>query len=425
MNLIQLKKAEIKLPEIKKDIPLEKSPEVEKLIINLKYGDSFDFQPIIKQGEKVSAGQIIARTENGFTLRAPLPGEISGIENRFSSLGEKTPAIILNVEKVETSPVPISNKPPEKRASEIINQLLSTGVNTPWTFDSELSGDVVKKVLINCVDEEPGFINNRMCLRNNYDAIIKSLNILKILAPVAKIYLAVDEADYSSVKGKFPNNVEVLSIPYNYLDRLEHYIVNRLLGFKRPAWKKYKEYGMVVIKAEDLLSVYNAIYLRIPNIKKRISVFSDFMDNPKYIEVFYGTPIRDILKTLNINVEEGERVNIGGPMKGFSQFDLDISLTMFSDGIYLKKDTKKSFVENYPCINCGSCTRICPENLQVHLITRRSEFYYFEEALKLGAGACIKCGLCSYVCPAHRPLVQYIKFALDEATLEKQNELEE
>ena len=429
MNLIQIKKTEVPLPEITKEISLEKSPEVKQLIFNLQYGDSLDFEALVKVEEKVKAGQVIAKTENGFSIHTPLSGIISKIEDRYSSFGDKTPAIVLDVKKDKASPNSISDKTP-KDAQSIISQLLMGGVNTPWTISennlkkSKSKNNEIKKVIINGVDEDPGFINNRMILKNQPEVIEESLKIIKILVPEAKLILAVEEADYVRINDRFGKFLVVLPVPYTYLDRLEHYIVNRVYGTKRPAWKAYSEDGIMLISAENVLALHEAVNSRTPHIKKRITVFGDILDTPRYVEIFYGTMVRDVFNALDITVEEGDRVHIGGPMKGMPQFDLDTPLNMFSNGIYVQRDSKKSFIENYPCTNCGFCTRICPENLQVHLITRNSEFRFFEKALELDAGCCTSCGLCNYVCPAHRPLVHYMKFALDEAIVEKENGIE-
>jgi len=424
MNLKQLKRIEVPLPEFKKDISQENPPEVKQLVLNLQLGNELEFEALVKPEEKVKAGQAIAKTDKGFQMHAPLSGTISKIEERFSTFGNKTPAIILDVEKSKNSPAPISSKTP-KDAQSIVKQLLIGGVFTPWTvseIDSENSG--IKKVIINGVDEDPGFINNRMILENEPELVEKSLEIIKILAPEAKYILAVEESNYTTINDRFGKYLNVLPVSYNYLDRLEHNIINTAHGEKRPAWKSLSEDGIAAVRAEEVKILHDAVTSNIPNIKKGITVFGDIFDAPRYIEIYYGTSIRDIFAALGITVEEGDRVNVGGPMKGMPQFDLDTPLNMFSNGLYLQRNNKKSFVENYPCTHCGSCTRVCPEDLQVHLITRNSEFGFFEKALEMGANCCISCGLCNYVCPAHRPLVHYIKFALDEAIVEKENGIE-
>jgi len=422
MNIIQLKKKEIPLPELPKDIPLEKSPEVKQLVFNLVLGKAFEFQPSVKPDDKVKAGDVIAKSENGFSIIAPVSGTVIKIEERYSSFGDKTPAIVLEAEgKPKDSST--SQKTP-KDAKSIIDLLFSKGVFIPWTVtNGRNAGNGIKHLIINGVDEDPGFVNNKMILKNDHVIVEKSIEFLKILAPEAKMTLAVGEDDHKRLNDIFGKYLNVLPVGYKYLDRLEHNIVNRVFGKKRPAWKNYHEDGIAVISVEQVMALYNSITGGMPNVKRRITVDGDVLGKPRYIEIYYGTPIRDILDSLGVTVQDNDRITIGGPIKGLPQFDLDVPLNIFSNGLYIQRDNKKSFTENYPCTNCGFCTRACPEHLQVHLITRNSEFGFFEKAVTIGADCCILCGMCSYVCPAHRPLVQYIKFALDEAIMEKENEV--
>jgi len=48
--------------------------------------------------------------------------------------------------------------------------------------------------------------------------------------------------------------------------------------------------------------------------------------------------------------------------------------------------------------------------LEPHLLMNLTEKGFYEKASNEDIMTCIECGSCSYVCPSHRPLLDYIRF---------------
>jgi electron transport complex protein RnfC len=62
-----------------------------------------------------------------------------------------------------------------------------------------------------------------------------------------------------------------------------------------------------------------------------------------------------------------------------------------------------------PCIRCAKCVQVCPMNLEPYLLMTLSEMDLFEKAEKEGITDCMECGSCSFICPAGRALLDYIR----------------
>ncbi len=56
--------------------------------------------------------------------------------------------------------------------------------------------------------------------------------------------------------------------------------------------------------------------------------------------------------------------------------------------------------EQRACVNCGSCTKICPVDILPQYTIKCLGADAIEEALAHGLLDCVECGLCSYVCPS-------------------------
>jgi electron transport complex protein RnfC len=138
-----------------------------------------------------------------------------------------------------------------------------------------------------------------------------------------------------------------------------------------------------------------------------------------------GTPLRDILQACNVSVSNGDRLILGGPMRGKATYSEDLPLEPSTDGVVVQAEADSAQVTDYPCINCGECIRICPVKIPVNMLVRFLEARLYEDAAAMyDLYCCIECGLCSYVCVSRIPIFQYIKLGKYELGLIESAEAE-
>jgi Na+-transporting NADH:ubiquinone oxidoreductase subunit A len=65
--------------------------------------------------------------------------------------------------------------------------------------------------------------------------------------------------------------------------------------------------------------------------------------------------------------------------------------------------------EERACINCGSCTEVCPVDILPQFTYKCVLADEIEEALVHGMLDCVECGLCTYVCPSKLELCETLK----------------
>ena len=112
-----------------------------------------------------------------------------------------------------------------------------------------------------------------------------------------------------------------------------------------------------------------------PLTKRIVTVTGDAVKNPRNFLVYVGTPYTELVEAAGGFVSEPEKMISGGPMMGFAMYSLNVPVTKNTSSLLaFVHDTVKDKTES-PCIRCGRCGEVCPENLSlIHISepTRRS-----------------------------------------------------
>jgi electron transport complex protein RnfC len=165
------------------------------------------------------------------------------------------------------------------------------------------------------------------------------------------------------------------------------------------------------MSAEAVASIGNAIGTgKIPTDKILTLIKKD--GSTTLVSVKIGTPVAEVFKTCDIEVNEKDRVVFGGPLTGSAIYSEDHPILPDTNAILVQDKDNIPLVSDYPCVNCGECIRICPARIQVSMLVRLLEAGHYEEAAtSYDLHSCIECGLCSFVCVARIPIFQYIRLA--------------
>ncbi|MDR3200529.1 MAG: 4Fe-4S dicluster domain-containing protein, partial [Spirochaetales bacterium] len=119
-----------------------------------------------------------------------------------------------------------------------------------------------------------------------------------------------------------------------------------------------------------------------------------------------GTLISELIPDVIDVRADVARVLFGGPMMGTSVPSLDRPVQKNTSGVVFMSQKEARFFEEGSCIRCGRCMRACSCRLAPALMNEAILAEDYGEADAIGLLDCIECGSCSYVCPAHVQLVQ-------------------
>jgi Na+-translocating ferredoxin:NAD+ oxidoreductase RnfC subunit len=299
--------------------------------------------------------------------------------------------------------------------------------------------------------------------KERVDHFIEGLLILKTVMENAKIHLALsypltkwlydfsdrlkDQPDvfYYTVKPKYPQHLDGVLIP-------------TLLKKKLPYGCLPANIGLLTLRVQDVLHVYDAVVNGKPLIEKLIALTGPGFEQRPYLLVKVGTLIQEIITSwvgqdtelrfvLNSLATGTTIENLNNPIcRDYRQI---IALPERKEGEILafthpglRKDsysntflssflpflpllpaylhqfcwTKKRFTTNINgekrgCLSCGFCSNCCPARLYPNLLHHYVEREKFDEPLvRYGIFNCIDCNLCTYVCPSKIPVAELLKF---------------
>jgi len=420
MNLLQaIFKPITHVPKYQSDgAAIRDITDPEYVVIPLEYPGQILFKPEVKAGDTVCQNQIIGRSSLGSCVHASISGVVKEIKTIWTVRSFNVPAVV--IERNDQPPMSMDEMferygQPFESASTI-QKLRASGVISSWTTPGRfhLEADVdeypeVKHIVIKGVNEEPTIFANEKLLEENPKMIVQGIRLLRDIAPRAVISLTVPLRLVEWAKQQFPDLTRVVGIGDEYKDRIERLVVSRVTGAYVPNTMPYRKKGIGVLSVEYLLTMVDALERTRPFITKCVTVASCHESRSVTVRIPLGTPIKIILDRLNWPSKNYARILVGGPMKGIAQYSDETPLTKSSHGLFLMTDDCVPDETVLTCVNCGCCTKVCPINLQVHLIGRYVEYNMIEEARRYHVEACNECGLCAYCCPAHRPLVQLIR----------------
>lgn len=441
-------------------LPIVNLPLPDKVIVPLKQGYCAETQCLVKKGERVIAGQIIARDDH--TYSSPVHATVSGtVENfiAFSETGEVHHGVIIRTDPDYDGSfikVPGAGSPDlsVKKISEIlylagVTALGSRGIPS-LHHTSDLSLSEVRGLLIKGFASEPYSLAPDELLAGRVDDFFTGVLILSRLFGLTRnIHVAVgnNSGIYSSLVSAASRSREpLISVhglkPVYPLD-MDEIAVEAVLGQRVPDEGSPSDLGIVVLDIQDVLHVHEAVIEGKPLIERVVALGGPGYSDNSIVRARVGTPMENLLLG---RVKEGDdrRILVGGALRGVPiESPTHPVERTFSAITVLIEDREREFLsfarpglsslsytrsflsalfrflprtantntegELRPCIYCGYCSDACPRSLIPHIFARHVSHGMNSDNIRYGILSCIECGLCSFVCPSKIELTDMIK----------------
>ncbi len=359
----------------------------------------------LKTGDQVRTGQRISLHDaDDEYFISPATGTVTEISEYIGYLGISQTHISIKTEK------------DEQWDDEFRNSGGMASPETALRFLGSLPGcsdfasfvkaaPTLDTVVIKGIDEDLLVTTNQFIIKTRADALKEGIGYLRRISNPKRIILVVPPALAKSA-GEIGTEVKVVDPVYPH--GLPEIIMTELLNRPVPPGKACEQMGVGFISSEAVASLADAFGQgRIP-VHKIFTVINK-QGLPVNIKARIGTPVKDVLNFLDIHTYTGDRLVVGGPMKGKSIYSEDTPVSEDTDAIMIQDRGQVTLYSDTPCLNCGECVRACPARLPVNMLVRVLENGLYEEAAReYDLLSCVECGLCAYVCVARIPVFQFI-----------------
>lgn len=404
-------------------------------------------RPLVSQGDRVTQGQLIARSE-GFArdhLHASVTGRVVQIKE-VEEQGKFREAFVIERETDRKEPeAPEKNRTYEEgfpdlsgyTRADILKGIMEGGLvgmgGAGFPTYKKYNGQKLDWLLINAAECEPYLTcDHRLMLEEGY-RVLNGVRLLLKASGARKAYICMEENKQDAAmhlmelmagskeqgkevsgKDRLQESVEIRLLPVRYPQGGERQLIQTVLGVEVPMGGLPASVGAVVSNVGTAAAACDAVLGGKP-LTHRIVTVTGLVKEPGNYRVPLGTPIRELLSACG-GVSAGKnRVIIGGPMTGnCAAVDWDGEelpfVTKTTSGVVVLPEFSS---EEQPCIRCGGCAQVCPAGLTPFQIDSayREEDYDLCETLY--ASECIACGCCSYICPARRELTWTVRSARD------------
>ena len=406
-----------------KDQPIKPLMPSGDLVYPLSQHIGAPAKPLVKKGETVLKGQMIA--EAGGFVSAPVYASVSGkvksLEKRYNPTGTKVDCIVIENDgeynEVEYAPV----KPlDEMTKEEIIAKIGDAGIvgmgGAGFPTRVKLSPkepEKIEYIIANCAECEPYITADYRRMLEYTEDLVSGMRVILSIFPNAKGIFAVEDNKKDCIE-KLQKAVadeprmDVKALMTKYPQGAERQLIYAVTKRAINSSMLPADAGCIVDNVETLIGIHNAVINGKPLMERVVTVSGDDVENPGNFMVLLGTNHRELIEAAGGFKQDPQKLISGGPMMGFAMITLDAPVTKTSSSILaFKKDIVKKSMET-ACINCGRCVEVCPSRVIPSRLADFSQRHDEESFLAWNGLECVECGSCSYVCPAKRQLKQSI-----------------
>ena len=417
-------------------LPVEKAALPKKLYLPLQQHIGEPAEPVVKAGERVLKGQMIAAAQG--LISAPVHAPSSGTVLEIADYpiphpsGLPAPCIVIETDGKDEwceLPEPITDVA-EMNPDALRQRIRNAGVvgmgGAAFPSSVKLNPGPSRHVhtlVINGAECEPFITCDDMLMRNRADRVMVGVAILRQLVAADQCLIGIEDnkpeaiaAMQQALQESGLDNTEVVTIPTLYPSGGEKQLIRILTGLEVPSGHIPAYIGVVCNNVGTAAAVADAVLEGKPLISRYLTLTGEGLAQPRNLEVLIGTPASELVEQAGGYTSKVSRLIVGGPMMGITLHDDAAPITKASNCLLAASAAEAPNPGRASaCIRCGKCAEACPVSLlpqQMYWYSRAKDLV---KAQAYNLFDCIECGCCSHVCPAHIPLVQYFRFAKNES----------
>ena len=275
-------------------------------------------------------------------------------------------------------------------------------------------------LVLNCAECEPLIYTDYMLMEEHLPKIVEGARIVMREADIARALLGIKRhrAEMLGLSDgeKLADNVFVKCVPDAYPMGDEINLIYEATGRLIPPGSLPITKGVIVLNAETVYNIYEAVKNGKPVTEKFVTVGGDLEDR-RVVRVPVGMRVADLFRTLGITVPDTHIVIDGGPSMGKKINYRNALVTKTTKSLLILPESaacamrRATSIEDMLrrasscCCGCSRCTEMCPRHLlgypiEPHKMIRAANNAAVTEnpAMVQTATLCCSCGVCAEAC---------------------------
>ena len=382
-------------------------------------------EPIVEIGQKVLLGEKIGDSDAPVSspIHSSVSGVVTDIRPHLTVVGTIVNSIIIenDGELLEHETIKLRDSYHELSREEILAIIREAGIvglgGAGFPTHVKLSPPADKKidiVIINGSECEPYLTTDNRVMIEEADRIVTGLEIILKVIQGARGVIAIEDNKpeaIESLRRACAGNpdMEVAVFKAKYPQGAEKQLVNALTGREVPSGGLPIDVGCIVNNVDTVIAIHRAILRGRPLMRKVVTLTGGAIKNPGNYKVRLGTKLSDLMEMAGGLKRNAAKVVVGGPLMGVAIYDINVPIVKTTSGVLFLTEEEAYIAPEQNCIRCGMCVEHCPvglipTELNTDILQENSLMF-----LKHNGLDCIECGSCSYICPAKRRLSQAIR----------------